>query len=260
MKTFKSHFFILLLFVCFAEIYGQDQIVYHTEKGKKYHLLGCYHLSDNPISDWLSVVCNNGLTPCLTCNPPPCSSVPVELFSLVGETNGEQVVLHWSTASETNNYGFDIFRSKENQSWEKIGFIPGHGTSTVVNNYSYIDKITPGEYYYKLKQIDTDNSFYFSSSINVTVNLSGKNFSLNQNFPNPFNSMTLISFFLPLSGNTKITLYNISGQELCVITHQYYNEGSHSITFDANSLPAGLYIYKMETGNFQQIRKMMVLK
>jgi hypothetical protein len=260
MKTFKSHLFILLLLVCFAESYGQDQIVYHTKSGKKYHLLGCRYLSDNPIAEWISALCDSGFTPCSSCDPPPCSSVPVELFSFIGETNGEQVVLRWSTASETNNYGFDIFRSKENQSWEKIGFIPGHGTSTELNNYSYEEKTKPGEYYYKLKQIDTDNSFHFSNSIRVIVNLVSSNFALNQNFPNPFNAATKISFFLASSANTKITLYNISGQEIFVITNQLYNEGSHSITFDANSLPAGLYIYKMETGNFQQIRKMMVLK
>ncbi len=93
--------------------------------------------------------------------------LPVELtsFSAVKLTNG--VKLSWTTASEINNSGFDIERSSNNKSFNKIAFIPGHGTSTEALSYSYVDNSQSGKTYYRLKQVDFDGSFNYSKTVEV---------------------------------------------------------------------------------------------
>jgi len=95
---------------------------------------------------------------------------PVELISFIASTNSKNVNLNWHTATEVNNYGFEIECAFVNTSsairnilFERIGFVPGYGNCNSPKNYSFIDnKITkPDKYGYRLKQIDTDGKFAF---------------------------------------------------------------------------------------------------
>ena len=130
--------------------------------------------------------------------------VPVELQSFTMEVVGNNVELFWSTATETNNQGFEIERASSSITpsqgcWEKIGFVPGFGTTTEVHHYSFVDEsIQLGNYQYRLKQIDFDGSFEYSNIIEVTVTAPTK-FALEQNYPNPFNPTTIIKFSIPVN-------------------------------------------------------------
>ena len=102
----------------------------------------------------------------------PLSALPVELVSFKADvSNDGKVLLTWETATEINNYGFEIERAiaTNNSSiieWEAIGFIEGHGNSNVTNYYSYVERpSTTGKHYYRLKQIDNDGTFEYSKSI-----------------------------------------------------------------------------------------------
>ncbi len=89
--------------------------------------------------------------------------LPVELASFTATVNDNEVRLSWQTATETNNGGFEIERLQD--SWQNVGFVEGHGTTTNEQNYSFIDKnLSPGKYQYRLKQIDYDVSFKYSRS------------------------------------------------------------------------------------------------
>ena len=101
-------------------------------------------------------------------------TVPVELASFSAEVNGNNVLLNWATASEINNQGFEIERSeksknrKYNDSWEKIGFVNGNGTTTEINLIVLLMKmLANGTYLYRLKQIDFDGSYEYSKTIEV---------------------------------------------------------------------------------------------
>ena len=86
--------------------------------------------------------------------------IPVELANFEAKFQNKNVILNWITISESNNFGFEIERKFENCEWQEIGFISGHGSTTLENRYSFIDKdICPGELHYRLKQIDTDGCF-----------------------------------------------------------------------------------------------------
>ncbi len=186
--------------------------------------------------------------------------VPIELSSFEASAVNNDVILYWKTATETNNYGFAVERSQDKINFEKIGFVKGHGTTSIPQSYSYIDRIVQvGTYYYKLKQIDIDGSFEYSEIVEAIIN-KPQTFELSQNHPNPFNSSTVISFHLPKTTNVKLIVYNIQGEQLEVLTNKVYDPGHHEIIFNANRLPSGLFLYRLEAAGFTAVKKFIVLK
>ncbi len=99
--------------------------------------------------------------------------IPVQLISFSAQQLGNDVKLNWSTVTETNNEGFEIQKKKsevrsQESEWVKIGFVPGFGTTTEVYQYYFIDEsVQPGNYQYRLKQIDFDGTFEYSNIIEV---------------------------------------------------------------------------------------------
>jgi hypothetical protein len=191
--------------------------------------------------------------------------LPVELTSFSAAVIGKDVKLSWNTATEINNYGFEIERSVisngvRNLNWEKIGFVNGNGNSNSPKSYSFVDdKVNAGKYSYRLKQIDNDGQYEYSKTIEVDVN-GVKEYKLTQNYPNPFNPATTIQYILPQAGMVKLTLYNILGQEIRTLVNEMKEAGTHTINIDASDLNSGMYIYKIESGSFVQKRKMMLVK
>ncbi len=186
--------------------------------------------------------------------------IPVELLSFTASVSGNSVQLYWSTATELNNSGFEIERSYNNGKWDKVGFIKGAGTSTSVQNYSFFDRnLIPGKYFYRLKQIDFDGTFEYSQILELDVNSLNK-FELSQNYPNPFNPSTSISFSIPQSGNVKLSIYNLLGQELGTLINKNMEAGSYSVNFNAENLFSGIYIYRLEHNGMVLTRKMTLIK
>ena len=186
--------------------------------------------------------------------------VPVELTSFTASVNSNNVLLNWRTATETNNKGFEVQRKSANSDWTKISFINGHGTTTNSNEYSYIDgNLEAGNYSYRLKQIDFDGSYEYSNIVTANVNALVK-FDLSQNYPNPFNPSTIIKYSIPSDGNVKLTVFNVLGQKVTTLVNGYIKAGTYSINFNASNLNSGLYFYKLESGNFTSVKKMLLLK
>jgi 5'-nucleotidase / UDP-sugar diphosphatase len=85
-------------------------------------------------------------------------------------------------------------------------------------------------------------------------------FALNQNYPNPFNPSTEINFSMPSDSRIKIAIYNILGEEVAMLIDDYKSAGNYSITWNASSLPAGIYIYSLQSEAYSATRKMVLLK
>ncbi len=101
------------------------------------------------------------------------------------------------------------------------------------------------------------------SIVSVEENVSGSipvSFSLSQNYPNPFNPTTKINYSLPKSGIVTIKLYDILGKEVGIIESSFRNPGNYSVSFDASYLASGVYIYKMVSGDFTAVKKLLLLK
>ncbi len=191
--------------------------------------------------------------------------VPVELSSFKASVSENNVELNWATATEVNNQGFEIERSQNNVAFEKIGFVPGFGTTTEPKSYSYSDQsLSNGKYYYRLKQIDYDGSFTYSEVVEAEVSLPTV-FALEQNYPNPFNPTTSIQFSLPVDAQLTISVYNLVGEKVAEIASGNFSTGSHNVTFDASRLTSGIYFYRLDaTGingkTFSSVKKMTLMK
>jgi hypothetical protein len=191
--------------------------------------------------------------------------VPVELTSFTAQLVDRNVILNWTTATELNNQGFDVEYSLDNQSFSKIGFVPGFGTTSEMKSYSFrVSDIQSGVQYYRIKQIDFDGGSTIYNSVEVTGPLPNT-FVLDQNHPNPFNPSTTISFSLPVESNVNIKLFNMLGQQVAQITERSFQAGNHDLQFNANELSSGAYIYTLEAAgvngaSFKSTKKMLLLK
>lgn len=190
--------------------------------------------------------------------------LPVELvtFSAEGAVGllSEEVQLKWSTATETNNYGFSIERAKDGVHFESVGFIAGAGSCNTMCEYKFVDRqVEIGQYFYRLKQIDTNGKFSYSGTIQVEV-AAPKTYSLSQNFPNPFNPKTDIIFRVKEDGRVRITVFDILGREVMRLVDGHMKAGTHRITVDGHQLPSGMYLYRMEAADFSQVKKMALVK
>ncbi len=192
--------------------------------------------------------------------------IPVELISFGYTALENQIMLNWKTASETNNYGFEIERAAGpvihdgQKKWESIGFVKGAGTTTLSTSYSFNDiKPLAGAAFYRLKQIDNDGKFEYSNVIEVNNEIPSE-FSLLQNYPNPFNPSTNIGFKLPEKAFVSLKIFNLAGEEVRTIVQGELENGYHSYNFDAAGLPSGIYLYRLNAGEFAQVRKMNLLK
>ncbi|MCC7159174.1 MAG: T9SS type A sorting domain-containing protein [Ignavibacteria bacterium] len=85
-------------------------------------------------------------------------------------------------------------------------------------------------------------------------------FELNQNYPNPFNPSTLLSYNLKTDANVKLTVFNLVGQSVRILIDGYQTAGEYEVQFDANELPAGVYLYKLQVGDYSSVKRMTLVK
>jgi len=192
--------------------------------------------------------------------------LPVELVSFYANVSKNKVELNWKTATEVNNYGFEIDRQPGSRqsavsNWDKIGFVQGNGNSNSPKEYSFTDQAAmSGSYTYRLKQVDNDGTFKYSETVEVTVGQIPNDYSLNQNFPNAFNPSTTIAYDVPETSSIRISVYDILGKEIKLLVNAEKNPGHYEIIFDAKELAGGIYYYTIKVGEFSQSRKMILLK
>ncbi|MBZ0199877.1 MAG: T9SS type A sorting domain-containing protein [Ignavibacteriaceae bacterium] len=190
------------------------------------------------------------------------SILPVELSSFTAVSLNNKIQINWETATEINNYGFEIERKAVGENnWTLAGFKKGAGSSTESTKYTFVDESfsQPGvKLQYRLKQIDFNGAFtYFDA---VEVELAPVEMMLEQNYPNPFNPTTTISFSLPHKENVSLKVFNTMGEEVASLSNGSMEAGSHNINFNSHNLASGLYFYTLTAGNKTQSKKMLLLK
>lgn len=199
--------------------------------------------------------------------------LPVQMIYFEGFQFLNSVVLRWGTATETNNYGYDVQRTKTPADstipWTVLGFVPGNGNSNSPKDYIFRDNNVEinNVYYYRLKQIDFDGTPHFTDTVIVEYpsvvaneNPGPGQFYLNQNYPNPFNPSTTITFSLVSPSEAIITVFNNLGQKVKCYYMPYMEAGEHSLQVDLNGLAGGVYFYSLNSGGNTLSRKMLLLK
>lgn len=188
--------------------------------------------------------------------------IPVELVEFSAQkTRHNNISLHWRTASETNNSGFEIERSPSSMAnggtFAKIGFVEGHGSTTTDSRYNFEDNLDSRFYLkeisYRLKQIDFDGSFSYSDTVKIFYDAVPEVFNLSQNYPNPFNPNTSVTFQLPQTANVKLELYDILGQHLLTVLNSEVEQGFHTRQITGDLLESGTYFLRM-TVNEKQVK------
>ena len=144
----------------------------------------------------------------------------------------------------------------------RIGFVNGHGTTTEIQNYQYIDNISDlqaNSLAYRLKQMDYDGSYEYSDVVEVT-NLAPTDYALQQNYPNPFNPVTTITYSLPIKSQVELVIYNALGETVTQIVNEEKEAGRYKVKFSATTLPSGIYFYRIQAGSFVETKKMILMK
>lgn len=187
--------------------------------------------------------------------------LPVELSNFTSAIAGRDLILSWSTGTEINNSGFDIERKSTTGGWSKIGFVAGHGTVNTPNSYTYTDaNLSSGKYNYRLKQIDFNGNYkYYNLSNEVIIGTPSK-YVLTQNFPNPFNPSTSISYEIPATNFVSLKIYDMMGKEVANLVNATQDAGFYTVKFDASKLASGVYFYKLQANDFTATKKLMLMK
>jgi len=191
--------------------------------------------------------------------------LPVELtaFDAVGIENAVRV--NWTTATERGTSHFVLERSTDNENWSGIAQIAARGESSSASTYSYADyDVEAGvTYSYRLTVVDVNGSQNTHAQIaSATPTQAGvvTEFSLAQNFPNPFNPETNISYTLAEVSKVTLKVFTVTGAEVATLVNGTQEAGSFNVTFNAASLPSGVYFYRLEAGSFTATHKMLLLK
>jgi hypothetical protein len=185
--------------------------------------------------------------------------LPVELLSFEAVPGDRQVTLHWTTASETDNDYFDI---------ERDGAVMDRVEATnsatgCTYNWSESNLINGREYTYSLVSVSESGEREVIGTASATPTMNAATiteYALHQNYPNPFNPETNITFDIVEAGEVTLTVFNSTGQTVATLVNGAMTSGRHSVTFDASTLPSGLYFYRLNTANFTSVKKMVLMK
>ncbi|RKY87675.1 hypothetical protein DRQ15_10705, partial [candidate division KSB1 bacterium] len=216
-----------------------------------------YNGDENPQNDTLKVSFNVGGTSVL-------------LVSFQAAVKNNTVQLTWRTTPEVHASGFEIECSSDGRQYQKIGFVKRQDTT---QSYQFLDKtVKAGHYYYRLKLLRLDGSFEYSSPVEVTVRFPNQ-FNLEQNYPNPFNDSTIIGYTIPVpTGNSKaavlnssLKIYSLAGRLIRTLVAEENKAGSHKVVWDGKDdqgkpVASGVYIYKLNAGDFTLAKKLLLLR
>lgn len=193
-----------------------------------------------------------------------CTPLPVQLISFTSTTVGKSVQLKWRTATEINNFGFEVQRSVNEKEWVPIAFVDGHGTVNTPQSYSYFDENIGNKgsrFSYRLKQIDRDGTVDYSPLVQAIFKIDKSQFGFIAAYPNPFNPTTVLQYYVPKTMAVTLKIYNTIGSEVSSLFEvETQNAGVHSIMFDARSLASGTYYAWLISGNSKSMYKISLTR
>ena len=209
--------------------------------------------------------------------------LPITLSSFTSGFENNLPTLYWITQSETDNMGFNVYRSISQNLGQSIllnvnGLIEGAGNSTEPTDYTFVDMYGVEEnftYYYWIESVDNAGEIETFGPVSLTIPLGGANqgtpitpdsYGLQQNYPNPFNPSTSISFALQEDSNVELIIYNIIGRKIRsifndhILADQVYTVVWDGKDTDGKEVSSGVYFYKLITDTKEYTNKMLMVK
>jgi Secretion system C-terminal sorting domain len=196
------------------------------------------------------------------------NSLPIELTDFSVSYSKDHVILTWLTQSETDNLGFNLYRSENENGFENSLsinsiLIPGMGTTSTPTNYSFADEypvIEGHTYCYWLQSVSTTNELELFGPVSIEIPNIGQLPTmtiLEANYPNPFNPETTIAFNIKENETGFLSIFNLKGER---ILKQEFEAGDHQYNWNAEGLSSGVYFYKLTSPTINLTRKMILMK
>jgi hypothetical protein len=188
--------------------------------------------------------------------------VPVELVSFTGIIDNGEVFLKWETATEINNFGWEVERTfKGLEKFELIGFVEGAGNSNSPKNYSFKDIPTQyGNYLYRIKQIDNDGIFEYNGTVSILYEHNQPGEEYLSAYPNPFNPQTNIVIAINYKSFVRVNIYNSIGEKITTIYSGLLDEGEYNFSLNGQNFSSGIYIVMLQTEREILKHKVVLLK
>lgn len=188
----------------------------------------------------------------------PGGKLPVELTRLEVSTMGEQALLEWGTASETNNAGFVVqHRSAQADEWARLGFVDGAGTTNQQNTYDFrTEALSVGTHVFRLKQVDLDGTVHHSPKKRVRVH-SDADFVLKG--PNPLRAGEGLTVIVGTNTDepVEIALYNVRGQRVRTVTRK---AGRGRVQIPTRGLASGSYFLRARRSSSEAVRRVTIVR
>jgi len=186
----------------------------------------------------------------------------VELSTFTAHLNDQQVNLHWETASETSNAGFEVqHRGPETEDYAVVGFVEGAGTTTEPQSYRFrAPDLAPGTHRFRLRQVDVWGASTVTEAVTVTVE-AARALTLEAKGPNPVREATQFAFTVQQSGETTVTLYNVLGQRVRQLHVAKATVGErYTVEVAASDLPSGTYFVRLAAPSGTRTERMVVVR
>jgi len=186
--------------------------------------------------------------------------LPVELVAFDAVADDGTVHLTWSTASETNNAGFEVQHRRGN-TFEQIGYVEGHGTTSQPQTYQHtVRNLSPGAHVFRLKQIDFDGAFEYSPEVEVTIDLAAT-YTLSGIFPNPASKSAAFTLAVRQTQQVDVVMYDVLGRRVATLHDGLLAEGrAHRFSIDGQTLSGGIYLIRMTGEHFSATEQVTVIK
>ena len=204
---------------------------------------------------------NNASTRFTLTIDPDAGPLPVELNNFGGQSDEQDALLEWSTASETDNAGFEVEHQAPNaDGFERISFVEGAGTTDEPQSYSFrASDLEAGTHTFRLRQVDLDGAKSLSEPVEVEIGLSGE-YELST-YPNPVRDQATVQFAVKDAQPVTIEVYNTLGQRVrTILDENVEGDTTREVALDVNGLASGLYIVRMRGESFSTTQKVTVVR
>ncbi len=188
------------------------------------------------------------------------SPLPVELVAFTAVRDGRAVLLRWTTASETNNAGFEVqihppASDIRNPQWDAAAWVAGQGTTEQAHHYAHrVEGLPAGVHRFRLKQIDYDGTFAYSPQVEVFLDVPGV-YHLSAAYPNPFRRAASFSLSVARAQRVAVAVYDLLGRRVALLHEGRFPAATtRAFRFDAGGLPGGLYVIRIEAERFAASR------
>jgi len=216
------------------------------------------------------------------------NSLAVELVSLNADAANGYIDLTWTTESENDNLGFIVLRSENRDDgyrriagYSEVAALRGAGSASYRHDYAYKDysAVMGNRYWYKIVDVDYSGGRTEHGPVSAALEEAPgvlrtsmtvpQRFSLKANYPNPFNTSTVIPFEIARTGDknphVKLEIYDIVGKRIAVLLDGVLTPGHYTLRWSGRSnsglaMPSGVYIYRLSAPGFTRFRRMMLVK